>query len=81
MAGMAFAMLLIARPALAQNRTQADYCDGLSPELCGRVQAIVESGQRPAYCRNGFGVDKSLSREQVIACFEIVRRQFLKEGR
>lgn len=55
--------------APSQRPTPSRYCIGFSAEACARIQAIVEAKVRPKFCAPGFPFNKSLTDEQLRACY------------
>jgi len=50
----------------------ADYCKGFSADACRRMEAVGRSGEKPSYCKDGFGLAGSgLSEEQARTCFVV----------
>ena len=49
--------------------TTKQYCEGLSNGECNNVSRVVNSNNRPSYCRQGYGlVDSGLNNEQRRIC-------------
>jgi len=49
--------------------TAKQYCEGLSNSECNNVSKVINSNNRPAYCKQGYGlVDSGLNNEQRRIC-------------
>ena len=49
--------------------TAQQYCVGLSNSECNNVSKVINSNNRPAYCKQGYGlVDSGLNNEQRRIC-------------
>jgi hypothetical protein len=48
----------------------SDYCQEFAAEACQRMQSVIDSGIKPAFCKPGFGLTGSgLSAEQLRVCY------------